>query len=199
MPGPRQEQRRALFALAGGQSGYFTAAQALEVGYSYPAQKFHADHGNWLRIDRGVYRLPDWPPGEFDSLVRWSLWSRNRGVVSHETALAIHQIGDLNPSEVDLTVPFNFRARALGVRLHRGEVPANDLIERQGFRVTTPLRSIFDVAAGNLDVDLLAGAVGDALRAGLITRQQILERVDQHGEHAALRIERALRMVEAAT
>ena len=199
MPGPLQEKRRQLYALAVSHSGFFTAAEALRVGYSYPAQKFHADHGNWLRVDRGLFRLPEWPPGEHDSLVRWSLWARGRGVVSHETALAVYQLGDVNPAEVDLTVPPNFRARSVGVRLHHAEMPPSDVTEQQGFRISTPLRSVIDVAAGNLDIDLLAGAVGDALRNGLISRREILGRIDSHGEHAAVRMERALSLLKAAS
>src|SRR5215469_4387689 len=103
MVGPRQEMRHQLLALAARQSGYFTAAQARDVGYAYAAQKFHADHGNWLRIDRGLFRLPEWPMDEHDSLVRWALWARGKAVVSHETALAAHRLGDVNPALVDLT------------------------------------------------------------------------------------------------
>ncbi len=187
--------RRALFALVAEQSGYFTAAQALGVGYSYAAQKFHVDHGNWTRVDRGLFRLPEWPVSEHDSLVRWSLWARGRAVISHETALGVYALGDVDPAPVDLTVPPNFRPRASRVRLHRASLPPDDVVERGGFRITTPLRSLLDVAAGNLDLDLLATAVGDALEAGLVTRAQVLRRADSHGDHAALRIERALRLV----
>jgi predicted transcriptional regulator of viral defense system len=191
--------RRALFALAARQSGYFTAAQALSMGYAYPAQKFHVDHGNWVRVDRGLFRLPGWPAAEYDSLVRWALWARGKGVVSHESALVVHELGDVNPALVHLTVPANFRPRASGVRLHRADVPADDVVERAGFRLTTPLRTLLDVAVGNLDLDLLAAAIADALELGLVTRSQILGRVDAHGEHAALRIERALQLVTAST
>jgi len=46
---------------------------------------------------RGLSRLPDYPPGEREDLIRWSLWSHNRqgfsqAVVSHETALAVHEL-----------------------------------------------------------------------------------------------------------
>ncbi len=102
----RQDLRRQLAAVASAQSGYFTAKQALGVGYSYQAQKYHADRGNWQRVDRGVFRLPEWPVGRHDGLVRWSLWSRGKAVVSHETALAVFDVGDFNPSLVHLTVPF---------------------------------------------------------------------------------------------
>jgi predicted transcriptional regulator of viral defense system len=186
--------RRTLFALAAGQSGYFTAAQALDTGYSYSAQKFHVDHGNWLRVDRGLFRLPEWPPGEHDSLIRWSLWARGRAVVSHDTALSVHQLGDANPALVHLTVPPNFRPKAPGVRLHPADLPSEDILDRQGFRITTPLRTILDVAAGNLDLDQVATALGDALEAGLLTQRQLLARADSFGDHAALRIERALQL-----
>jgi predicted transcriptional regulator of viral defense system len=188
--------RRSLFALAAEHSGYFTAAQALGIGYTYAAQKFHVDHGNWVRIDRGLFRLPEWPASDHDSLVRWALWARGRAVVSHETALAVHALGDVNPALVDLTVPPNFRPTAPGMRLHRASLPPHDIVERGGFRLTTPLRTLLDVAAGNLDLDLLTTAIGDALEVGLVTRSQVLGRADSHGDHAALRIERALQLVK---
>jgi predicted transcriptional regulator of viral defense system len=195
MPGRRQDLRRALFATATGQSGYFTAAQARALGYSYSAQKFHVDHGNWLKVDRGLFRLPEWPPSEQDSLVRWSLWARGKAVVSHETALSVHGLGDVDPAVVHLTVPESFRPRAPGVRLHRRELPAADVREQQGFRITTPVRTLLDVAAGNLDLDLLAGAIRDALEAGMVVRGQLVQRADAVGPEAALRIERAVQLV----
>jgi len=195
--GPRQDARRSLLALAGAQSGYFTAAQALRSGYAYPTQKFHVDHGNWARVDRGIFRLPEWPASPADSLIRWSLWARGRAVVSHDTALAAHELGDANPAAVHLTVPPNFRSKSPGVRLHRGELPAEDILERGGYRITTPLRTLLDVATGNLDTDQLATAIADALEAGLVTRWQLLARADTCGDHAALRIERALATVRA--
>ncbi|MCA1844666.1 MAG: hypothetical protein LC792_16030, partial [Actinobacteria bacterium] len=120
------------------------------------------------------------------------LWARGKGVVSHDSALSAHEIGDANPAQVHLTVPPNFRPTAIGVRLHRGVLRTADVVEHQGFRVTTPLRTLLDAAAGNLDTDQLATAIRDALDAGLVTRRQLLGRVDAFGDHGALRIERAL-------
>jgi hypothetical protein len=42
----RLELRRRLAGVAARQSGYSTHAQVLEVGYSYPAQKYNADRGS---------------------------------------------------------------------------------------------------------------------------------------------------------
>lgn len=191
----RLDLRRRLSAVAAQQSGYFTAAQALEAGYSYPAQKYNADRGSWLRIDRGLYRFPEWPVGPHDDLVRWFLWSRGKAVVSHETALSVYELGDVNPTRVHLTVPPNFRPTAHGVVLIRATLPPGDVRDYEGFRITTPVRTLLDVAAGILELDQLAGAVGDALDQGLTTAPALRRRADEFGPKAALRIERSLTRV----
>ncbi len=192
----RRDVRRRLVAVAAVQSGNFSAAQALVVGYSYQAQKFHVDHGNWLRVGRGLYRLPEWPVGEHEDLVRWSLWSRGRGVVSGDSALAVHELGDANPAVVHLTVPLNFRARADGVRLRRGVLPGGDVTEHEGYRVTTPVRTLLDVAESNVDLDLLIAAIRDAAERFPTIRRDLLARADDFGDTAALRIERALQRID---
>jgi predicted transcriptional regulator of viral defense system len=192
----RTDLRRRLLAIAARQSGYFTAAQALDAGYSYPAQGYHAKRGNWLRVDRGIYRFPEWPTGPRDDLVRWSLWSRARAVVSHETALSVHELGDVDPARVHLTAPPNFRQKNPGVVIHRADLAPRDVQEREGFDVTTPLRSLLDVAAGELDLDQLTQAIAEALERGMTTRRALLDRADEFGANAALRIERALQGVE---
>lgn len=196
-PRDRLDLRRRLVATAARQSGYFSAAQALDAGYSYPAQKYNADRGNWTRVDYGLYRMPEWPTGPHDDLVRWSLWSRGRGVISHETALSVHGLGDVNPARVHLTVPPKFRPTAYGVLLHRSELPDADVRDYEGFRITTPLRSLLDVAGSDVDPDLLRGAIADALDAGLTTRSELLRRADELGPAASLAVERSLDRAEA--
>ncbi len=196
MPADRQELRRRLFQLAGTQSGYFTAAQARSIGYSYQAQKHHADRHNWDRIDRGLFRIPEWPISGFEELVRWSLWSRGLGVVSHDRALAAHEIGELDPRKMHLTVPESFTSRDPGVVLHYDALPREDIQARDGFQITTPLRSIIDVAAAGMDQDQLARAIDDALKRGLFTIRALRARAEAVDSAAALRIERALRELE---
>src|SRR6266545_3970517 len=70
---PRRELRHRLTAIAGAQSGYFSAAQARAAGYSYQAQKQNADRGNWVKVGRGLFRLPGWPTGRDPDTLRFSL------------------------------------------------------------------------------------------------------------------------------
>lgn len=188
--------RDVLWRVASQQRGYFTASQALEAGYSYQTQRFHAQRGNWLHVDRGIYRFReynDMPSEENDHLVRWSLWSRGRAVVSHTSALAVHDLGTANPSRVHVTVPPGFRQRNAAIALHHADLDRSEIEQREGFRVTTPLRAITETADAEADQDVLDSAVADLLNRGTATRRQLLHAAQRLGARAELGVERALR------
>jgi hypothetical protein len=189
------ELRRALHRLAAVQGGYFTAAQALEVGYSYQSQRYHAERGNWERVERSIYRVADWPEPDHPELVRWYLRSGRRAVASHETALAVHDLGDVMPGRVHVTVPRGFRASGAGAVLHRADLPEGDVELRESYSLTTPVRSILDSAASGIEVDQLVLVIREALDRGLATERTLRARADQFGDRAALAVERALRRV----
>lgn len=192
----RRDAQRKAQAIAYRQSGYLTARQALEAGYTYQAQKYHLDHGNWLRVERGIFRLRDWPATVDDTYVLWSLWSGGRGVVSHASALAAHDLGVVDPVHVHLTVPPGFRARHPAVLTHPGVLPPDDVEERDGFRVTTAPRTLLDVASmRDVTQETVDAAVADALALGTVAPGSLRSRADELGDRAALRIERALNSV----
>lgn len=172
-------RERKLLDIASSQGGYFTAKQARKAGYSYRLQHYHKAQGYWSEIERGVFRYADYPATEHEDLIRWTLWSRNRedipqAVVSHETALSIHELGDVMPGKVHLTVPEGFRKIPPGgCILHKEFLTPEETETRDGFSVTTPLRTLKDVTEGTLSVDYLEKAARDAIRKGLITMQDI--------------------------
>lgn len=193
--GPRDR----LWHVASHQRGYFTAAQALQAGYSYQSQRFHKQRGNWVQIDRGIYRFReylDFPDQDTDLLVRWSLWSRGRAVVSHVSALAVHDLGIANPAQVHLTVPSRFRhtlrPNEHGLVLHRGELAEEDIENHEGFRVTTPLRAVVETAALEADQDVVDSAVAELLARGITSRRRLLHAAQKLGPRAELAVERAL-------
>lgn len=191
----RTDTRAALWRVAGGQRGYFTAAQARQAGYSYQAQRYHAQRGNWTAVDRGIYRFREFdalPGGADDHLVRWFLWSKGRAVVSHATALSVHDLGTANPSQIHLTVPPGFRQKDDAVILHRAELARDEVEERDGYRVTTPVRTITECAAVQMDQEVVDSAVAEALDRGLATRRSLLRAAQRLGARAELGIERAL-------
>jgi predicted transcriptional regulator of viral defense system len=174
-----QENARALYQTAAAQGGYFTATQASQAGYAYSQQHFHISRGNWLKVDRGLFRLRDFPPGEREDLIRWSLWSRDQAdapqaVVSHDTALAVHELSDVMPARIHLTVPKGFRKRVPpDCVLHTASLSSDEVESRTGYRVTTPLRTLLDVADSPLSQEHLNRAVRDALERGLVRRYRL--------------------------
>ncbi len=175
---------RALTALAASQGGYFTAKQAAAIGYAAPKRTYHVHAGNWVREQRGIFRLSTQPLPARPDLVMWWLWSRNRldrpqGVYSHQTALSLHELTDVMPSRLHMTVPKTFRRSAAipkGVVLHLADLPQSDVEQIDGVPVTKALRTMIDVAAsGDVPLPDLQVAFAEATRTGKITRAEIAD------------------------
>lgn len=172
----RAEKSNRLFQVAESQQGYFTSADAKKLGYDYPHQYFHVKQGNWIRVDHGIYRLRKFPAAGHEDLMRWWLWSRKKGVISHETAAALYELGDLLPSKIHLTVPLEFRKKPTkSLVLHKANLSASEIEKRNDLPVTTPLRTVLDLARSHLDDERLSAATKDAIKKGLVTRKELLE------------------------
>lgn len=95
-------------------------------------------------------------------------------MVSHESALALHELGDVMPGVTHLTVPPGFRKTAPGgCVLHHARLRADEIEERPEFNVTTPLRTVIDAADSALSPEHLATAVRDGLARGLFRRASL--------------------------
>jgi predicted nucleotidyltransferase len=172
----RAEKSHQLFEVAESQAGYFTSADAKRVGYDYPHQHFHVSQGNWIRVDHGIYRLKKFPATKHEDLMRWWLWSRKKAVLSHETAAALYELGDLLPGKIHLTVPPNFRKRSTkGLMLHKAKLHESETGKRDGLPVTNPLRTILDLARSHLDEERLETVARDAIFKGLTSSREILD------------------------
>lgn len=186
-----------LFTVADGQAGYFTAAQARAAGYSYPLQHFHVRRGNWFRADRNLFRLRSYPNSTHEDLVRWTFWTLGRGVISHQSALDFHRLGDFVSDRVHLTVPPNFRKSTRDVVLHRGIIAPREIEKHPGFRVTTPSRTILDCADSDVDPERFQDAVHSAFRERRVRRKRLTEGMAALSSRGRLRLASALAKVEA--
>jgi predicted transcriptional regulator of viral defense system len=175
----QKEAIGALREVASAQGGYFTARQAASAGYGYPHLVYHLKAGNFERTGHGLYRLVGYPIADHDDLTRLSLWSRDRmgqaqAIASHQTALSLHDLADLFPSETHLTVPHRFRKAAPGgVVLHRAEVGPVERVDLGGFFATTVARTLSDLS-GDLSVtwEQYEQAVNAAGQRGLLKRSE---------------------------
>ena len=177
-----REASRQLFDFAEQQQGFFTTKQAKAAGFAENTHPYHVQAGNWIRERRGIYRLALYPAADRPDLVLWALWSRNRdeeveGVYSHQTALSLYDLSDLNPAKLHMTVPSDFRRNSEipGILvLHYADLPKSDVQAGSGFKFTRPLRTILDlIETGTVERNFIRQALRQAVDRGLITRQQI--------------------------
>src|ERR1700682_33509 len=151
-----REASRRLFEVADLQQGFFTAKQAKAAGFAENTHPYHVQAGNWIREHRGIYRLSSFPQGERPDLTLWSLWSRNRGeavqgAYSHQAALSLHDLSDVMPAKLHMTVPKSFRRNSEIPRvlvLHFADLPESDIGVVHGVHVTKPMRTILDLLEG---------------------------------------------------
>lgn len=99
------------------------------------------------RIAHGLYRLPHWPIGAHDELLRVQTIAPFR-TLSLDTALTLLGLTDMIPSTIHLTIPETSRPRSLpDVTLHRSRQGAmTDRTLRDGLWVSTARRALLDAA-----------------------------------------------------
>ena len=166
-----------LYETAAPQEGQFTTAQAAQAGYSPQLLAKYLHNGQIVRVRRGVYRLFHFPPGDNEDLVTLWLWSGRIAVFGHETALALHQLSDVLPSKVHLTVPSAWNARRLrlptGVALHFSDLSDDDCTWSGAVRITSARRTVIDCAKAQISPDLLRQAINEGVDQGLFTVEMV--------------------------
>lgn len=157
------------------QHGYVRTRDATARGIDGANLRKMAARGRLEKVGRGLYRVPFLPRDEHDEYAEAVLWAEGRGVISHGSALALHQLCDINPSRLHLTVPPTYTPRRTGGELYRvwrrrldpGEVTTVD-----GIPVVTAERAVRDGIAFGIDPQMLTQAITTARREGLLTAAQ---------------------------
>lgn len=166
-----------LYRIAEDQAGYFTAAQARAAGLHQVRLVQLAEQEDIERVSRGVYRVARFPVSRFGHYMEAVLWPQVRrpdiaGVISHQSALAIHELSDVSPARVHLTLPTAVRIRRevpKGLVIHHADLASDDVERVEGVPVTTPARSIRDAHASHLGNELVAQAIADGRRSGALS------------------------------
>lgn len=177
MPGPRYATE--LYYLAEENDGLFLASEAYEqLGVPKAALVLMERRGVLERVARGVYRLVTYPPsplGQYrEALLALRVQRPDlRPTISHESALAMHDISDLNPSKVHVTVPPATRLRRdlpAFITVHHAALDPEEVTTIEAVPVTTIDRTIRDCAT--LGSSIVSDAIGDAERSGKLSDAQ---------------------------
>ncbi|HTE63063.1 MAG TPA: hypothetical protein VK631_22095, partial [Solirubrobacteraceae bacterium] len=98
-----------------------------------------------------------------------------QGVLSHATALDLHELCDVNPSRIDVTVPPGFRTTRTPpavMRLHREALPEDHVTWHEGIPMVTAYRAILGSIDQHVGWNLIDQAIDTGRRRGRLTPGQ---------------------------
>jgi len=180
--------RNELWDVAVDQYGYVTTANARDMGIATVELGKLANRGKLMNVSHGVYRFPEWPVSDRDHLMEAVLWTKDPlAVLSHDTALDVLDLCEINPTKLHLTVP----KRRWG--FHRTTIPSTYVIHCENLTdqqrgwweqipcVTAPT-AIRQGIATLIRPDLLRQAIQVAEARGLIGQSEVAELTEKMKE-----------------
>lgn len=156
--------------------GYLTVADAVTAGIDPVALRKLAAGGRLERAAHGVYRVPVLASGPHAPYAEAVAWTRGRGVISHESALDLLDLCDVNPPLIHVTVPRDYAPRRRGgdlYRVWRRTVDPAAVTHVDGLPVVRAANAIRDCLAYGTDTQLLLQACDTGRREGYLTDEQI--------------------------
>jgi len=156
--------------------GYLTVADAVAAGIDPVQLRKLAATGRLEQSAHGVYRVPILASGPHAPYAEAVAWTRGRGVISHESALDLLDLCDVNPPLIHLTVPREYAPRRRGgdlYRIWRRTIDPATVTHIDGVPVVRAANSIQDCLAYGTDTRLLLQACATGRREGYLTEVQL--------------------------
>jgi very-short-patch-repair endonuclease len=177
--------------VAAGQHGVATLQQLLHAGFSVAQIRRRRGHGWLVRLHKGVYRV-GLVAAPSESLMAAVLACGEGAVISHTTAAVEWRLSRTRTGPVHVTIPHGHRDQGPALRIHRcSSLTAADCTLRDGIPMTTPARTLLDLAAVAPGHDL-EHALAAAERLGLVSRREIAALIDRTPHARGSRALRAL-------
>jgi hypothetical protein len=168
-----------LLALAATQLGLFSIRQAHALGVTN-SMLDHAVACGWIRRERmGVFLVAGTQPSPWRAALAAALAGGPVSAISLTSAATFHRMYGVAADRPELTVPYGVSLKLTGVTVHRSRtLLPGDVEQRHGVNVTTPVRTVIDLAA-RLHDPLLGKIVDEGTISRLWTPEQLSARLDQ--------------------
>lgn len=198
-------------ALAADQHGVVSRRQLERAGISTDVADRYLRIGRMRRLHRGVYQFGP-AVGQHARLVAATLACGDGATLSHLSCAGLWRVLGESDGIVDITVAGRSESRP-GIRVHRARLRPNEITTLQGIRVTTPARTLYDLAGLVVSTDRggqgarqgrrrerhsagrdasrtvvhrdVERALAEALAQRLTTRRAMLALLDHHHGHGA--------------
>ncbi|MDP9074993.1 MAG: type IV toxin-antitoxin system AbiEi family antitoxin domain-containing protein [Actinomycetota bacterium] len=153
--------------VAARQWGLISVPQLHNLGWDDNRIEWHTRAGDLIRLRRQIYRLPGTPQCWEQVVLAAALAAGDLAVVSHTTAASLWALKHSVHPAAGLHITAPHQIRMIGVTGHQARLSAAETTVHRAIPVTTPERTIIDLAATLRPTDL-GECVDDALRRGLI-------------------------------
>ena len=175
----------AIAALARKQHGYITRRQLLALGLSERAIDHRIAIGQLIRVYAGVYAVGHVPVALEARSHAAVLACGDGAVLSFGSAAALWQYRRHWPRHFEVTAKCDHRRQ--GIRVHRTQTLTwRDVTRHRGVPVTSPARTVFDMAPRFKDDAALRRFVNDARLARSFRIRDLAELLARHPRHTRL-------------
>ncbi len=172
---------RRIAAVAVRQVGLVTRQQLLHLGLHPEAIRRRVLSGRLETVQNGIFRMPGYPKTWDQRLMAALLIAGGGSAISFDAAAMIWQIDAIRTDRPHVTVVHAQKIKNGEMIVHRTRLIApGDVVHRGPLRVTSPWRTIFDLA-GVLSRDALEDALDDAIRRRIVTVTGLAKRFDLRG------------------
>lgn len=164
-----------LWDVALDQYGYVTTEDARRLGINVVELGKLAYRNQLGRVAYGIYRFEQLPVGQLDPYMLATLWAGGRGVLSHDTALELYELSDINPAKIHLTVPDGYRPRRQGGELyevHHANLDQAQVGRYEGIPIVTVPTAIDQAIGTGVPTRLVRQALTSARERGAITKAE---------------------------
>jgi very-short-patch-repair endonuclease len=161
---------RELSRLASRQHGVVARRQLLELGFGEGAVDGRVTAGRLTVVHRGVYLVGHTARARLATEMAAVLACGAGAVVSHRSAAVLWELvgGPNGHVRVDVTVAGDWAPSRSGVRVHRvGRLEVRDVTRMAGLPITTPARTLLDLAAALALAELETAAAQARRRYGV--------------------------------
>ncbi|QIS23081.1 hypothetical protein [Nocardia terpenica] len=186
------EQRwSVLRRLAGRHAGYFTTRLVLRTGCE-DRIRWALEDGSVVRVEVGLLRMTDWPAGPLDEYAMWAAWFHGGAAVSHHSAAELHGLGRLRPRYVHMSADGGRLPSSSRLVVLRRVLRRDDVESAGAFLVTTPVRTMLDLAETGIGQTALDEIVADAVAIHRCAGAEIRSAAESLTPPAAARLRRSL-------
>jgi very-short-patch-repair endonuclease len=177
----RNTTDRVIAALAARQRGVISRDQLLAAGVRDNPIKHRVRAGRLHPLHRGVYLVGHSVPADGARELAALLACGERSVLSHTTAARQWRlIPGVPDAEIEITLVAHHAGTRPGIRVHRvSSLARKDVRTLDGLRVTTPARTLLDLAAVVRPAPL-ERALADALARNLVSERQITDQLTRN-------------------